>query len=58
MIVELFELVETLVEPLDQSPLCEQVILRRLFARLDLDGRIGVLEAEEKRPGIFEVLGK
>lgn len=49
---------ETLVEPLNQSPLCEEVVLRRLSARLDLDGRAGVLEAEEKRACIFEVLGE
>ncbi len=49
---------ETLIQPLDQSPLGEEVVLRRLSARLDLDGRAGVLEAEEKRACIFEVLSK
>jgi hypothetical protein len=28
-----------------------------LFAGLDLDGRAGVLEAEEQGAGVFEVLG-
>lgn len=38
VIIELFERVETLVELLDQGSLGEEVVLRRLSARLDLDG--------------------
>jgi len=38
VVVELFERVETLVELLDQGSLGEEVVLRRLSARLDFDG--------------------
>lgn len=38
VVIELFERVETLVELLDQGSLGEEVVLRRLSARLDLDG--------------------
>jgi len=58
LVVEVFEFVETSIEFLDQRALCEKVVLCVLFAGLDLYTRTGVLEAEEERAGVFEVLDR
>ncbi len=46
---------KTVGEAFEKGALGENGGLGMVFARLDLDGRGGVLEAEEERSSIFEV---